>query len=251
MVNHPTNDETWWSGRGAALVVSKDSRGGWTEQVLLTPSTADVDASFGNSVAISDCGCYVAVSAWHDRDGRGSVFVYTKRNGSWVETQKLTPTYTKTKSETTLGNYGHTVIISDTMLAVKAPFDIHSGVRGVVHLYERSGGTFVEVQRLSAPEGSQEESYISPQIALLDGFVLVGAPGLRKVYVFKQMSTGKYQKTAELRASDPGPTSNFGVKIAGDGNNVLVADMDGTTGSSYLFSFEGGVWKEKAKFSEG
>jgi hypothetical protein len=240
---------TWTSGRGAVFVMTRGgASGSWTRTATLLPSVADDDAGFGASVAISDCGCFLAIGAWHDKDGRGSVFVYSKTsNGVWEQTQKLAPSLTKTQSIFFHGNYGHTVAISDTLLAVKAPFDYSGGLRGVVYLYKRGAdGKYEEIQRLSTPEGLQTESYHAPQVVLLDEFVLVAAHEYRKVYVFKQTSSGGYQKTTELVASDAGSYSNFGVKIGGQGRNVIVADR--IDDSSYLFSYEDGVWKEKAKF---
>ena len=160
-----------------------------------------------------------------------------------METQKISPTYARTET----GNYGHTVAISDKILAVKAPFDYKLGRRGIVHLYERqSTGQYVEIDQLSAPDGPHTETYHSPQVVLLDDFVLVGAPEYSKVYVFQPNGSGGYRKTTELTASDATSRSNFGIKIGGRGADVLVSDRGDD--STYLFSYEDGVWKEKAKF---
>jgi len=237
-------------------VLGKDSSSGEWEQVdVLMPEDVDRHAAFGISVDVSASGRYIAAGAWHDRNSRGSVYIYSNNNNSgWTQLQKLTPSYYKSQSPSFHGNYGHTVAINDDMLAVKAPFDLDrvGGDRGVVYLYKRgSNGLFEETQRLSAPEGDgeQTETYHSPQIALLNGFVLVSTTELRKVYVFQLMSSGKYEKTAELTPSDSNYGSTFGVKIGGQGNNVLVADRGDD--SSYLFTYENRVWKEKAKFDEG
>ena len=176
------------------------------------------------------------------------MYVFSRTSsGSWTEAQKLSPSFRQTHSDFFHGNYGHSVVISDTLLAVKAPFDYINGIRGVVYLYKRgSDGKYDEIERLSTPEGQQTESYHAPQIALLDEFVLVGAHEYNKVYVFRQTSSGVYQKTTELTASDAKSGTNFGIKIGGQGTDVLVADRGDD--STYLFSYEGGVWKEKAKF---
>jgi len=236
------------SGRGTAVVLTKDSGGSWYKQATLSPKVADSGAEFGISVDISDCGCFIAVSAWKDRDGRGSVYVYSRTSSGWTETQKLSPyTASQTQSDFYHGNYGHTVAISDSMLAVKAPFDYINGRRGAVYVYTTSSkGRYAYTDRFSTPEGPQTETYHSPQVVLLDDFVLVGAPEYDKVYVFKQNSSQEFQKTTELTASDATSRSNFGVKIGGRGTDILVSDRGDD--STYLFSYEGGVWKEKAKF---
>mmetsp|Transcript_3364 Transcript_3364/g.6268 ORF Transcript_3364/g.6268 Transcript_3364/m.6268 type:complete len:142 (+) Transcript_3364:663-1088(+) len=98
-------------------------------------------------------------------------------------------------------------------------------------------------------------------IFLENGVLLVGAPGRNKVYVFERTTTsseegddndgndgsGEYRKTAELTPSDGStPDSFFGVSLDGKGTDVLVGDRGNQT--SYLFSYEDGAWKEKAKF---
>mmetsp|Transcript_24030 Transcript_24030/g.43233 ORF Transcript_24030/g.43233 Transcript_24030/m.43233 type:complete len:897 (-) Transcript_24030:254-2944(-) len=239
---------TFWFGRGRAVVMAKDNIGSWYQQASLSPEVADWNAGFGISVDISDCGCFIAVGAWNDRDRRGSVYIFSKTSsGSWTEVQKLSPIFARQSESTFYGNYGYTVAITDDFLAAKAPYDYMNGLRGVVYVYERGlDGMYDEIQRLSTPEGTQAESH-NPDMTFLDGHLLVGAPGNKKVYVFKQIASG-YQKTAELTGSEVGPVGDFGIRLDGEGTNVMVADTADGTAVSYLFSLEGGVWKEKVKF---
>jgi len=157
------------------------------------------------------------------------------------------------------GNYGYTVAINDDYLAVKAPYDSFEGSydqydpnRGMVYVYKKqSDGTFEEVSRLYTAEGKQVSAHLT-DITFLDDFLLVGAPGNNKVYVFKQTMDGSYQKTAELVPSDEidPEKNNFGISLDSGGgsnnNRVMVGDYGGD--ASYLFSYEDGAWKEKAKF---
>mmetsp|Transcript_11658 Transcript_11658/g.24993 ORF Transcript_11658/g.24993 Transcript_11658/m.24993 type:complete len:894 (-) Transcript_11658:370-3051(-) len=239
---------TFWLGRGRAVVMAKNNIGSWYQQASLSPEVADWNAGFGISVDISDCGCFIAVGAWNDRDRRGSVYIFSKTSsGSWTEVQKLSPIFTRQSESMFYGNYGYTVAIADDFLAVKAPYDYMNGLRGVVYVYERGlDGMYDEIQRLSTPEGTQAETH-NPDMTFLDGHLLVGAPGNKKVYVFKKIASG-YKKTAELTGSEVGPVGDFGIRLDGEGTNIMVADTADGTDMSYLFSLEGGVWKEKAKF---
>ena len=78
------------------------------------------------------------ISAWNDRDTRGSTYIYSRlSNGSWAEIQKLAPSSTsRSESLTYHGNFGNSVVFSKNaeFLAVKAPYDYLDGQRGVVYV---------------------------------------------------------------------------------------------------------------------
>lgn len=297
-------DSSHWAGRGLAMVMAKhtnknqedgedgmedmevsSSSSSWYQQDILSPEVADDNCDFGSSVSIAECECLIAVGAWHDRDSRGSVFIFAKNNNdggnddtneSWSEIQKLAPDNTRrSQSDHLHGNYGYTVAITDNYLAIKAPYDSYTNSyewedpnRGVVYVYKRNGedGTFVQSDRLYTPEGTQVRTHLKDMIFLENGVLLVGAPGRNKVYVFERTTTtsseegdgtnddnddndgsGEYRKTAELTPSDGStPDSFFGVSLDGKGTDVLVGERGNQT--SYLFSYDDGAWKEKAKF---
>ena len=250
----PTPYGGYWAGRGKAIVLNQNENGIWVREAVLMPNVADDNSAFGSTMDIAQN--IIAVGAWHDRDSRGSVFIFAKNsNGGWTEIQKLQPTDSRrSQSEYLHGNYGYTVAINDEYLAVKAPYDSYNGSfeyndpnRGIVYVYKRrSDGQFQQVARLCTPEGRQVGEVLQDTI-FLDDFLLVGAPGKNKVYVFKR-SGNKYEKSAELTPSDAiNGRSKFGVSLSGGkGTNVLIGDIGNER--SYLFSFEDGVWREKLKF---
>ena len=179
------------------------------------------------------------------------MFVFSKTSsGEWTEIQKLTPSSWRwAKAEFLHGNYGQSVAITDSMLAVKAPFDYGgdlSNLRGVTYIYKRGrDGKYEEMQQLSTPEGEELRVVSGTDMAFLDNFLLVGSGTSKKVYVFKRI-TGGYQKVTELTASDDGPDSMFGIAIDGRGTQAMIKEC--RSDSSYLFSYEGGAFREKAKF---
>ena len=145
--------------------------------------------------------------------------------------------------------------VNDEYLAVKAPYDSFVDSedfvdedRGVVYVYRRdpSSGEYEQVERLYTPEGTQVRPHLNDLI-FLDDFLLVGAPGMNKVYVFERRSGNGaegYEKTAELEEGEG--SVNFGIRLDGRGADVMVGDLDGET--SYTFSYEDGEWREKARF---
>lgn len=117
------------------------------------------------------CAC-VLIRAWHDGDNHGSVFIFSKNSsGSWTETQKLAPSFLRqSESEYFHGNFGESVAITETLLAVKSPFDYRDGLRGVVYLYKRvSDGKYEEFQRLSTPQGPEMSMVSGTGMVFLDG----------------------------------------------------------------------------------
>ncbi len=199
-------------------------------------------------------------SAWHDRDSRGSAYVFEKSsNGTWVEIQKLAFNDTRRSQSGTLhGNYGYNVALSDVYLAVKAPYDSYvesydyeDENRGVTYVYKRgSDGLYELISRLCTPEGKQVGGFFKDLI-FLDEFLLVGAPGRNTVYVFKQQkqldsSSSGFVKMAEFKLNDDDidEESSFGIRLDGRGTQVMVGDLGGKM--SYIFAFENGVWKEKS-----
>ena len=124
--------------------------------------------------------------------------------------------------------------------------DYYDKNRGVVYLYEKgSDGNFTQIDRLYTPEGTQVRAHLTDMI-FLDDFLLVGAPGKNKVYVFQRGESG-YDIMTELTPSgDLGPESSFGISLDGKGTDVIVGDYGEQ--SSHLFSFEDGAWKQKATF---
>ena len=267
-----------WRGRGRAIIVSKDDAGdSWYEAAILEPSdegggSGDF-AGFGNSVDVSSCGCLAAVGAWHDRESRGSAYVFAKDGdtGTWAEVQRLAPDDSRrSQSGSYHGNYGHAVALSGdgTRLAVRAPYDSYLGsydyvdpMRGVTYVYTRGDdGTFGSRRALCTPEGGTADTanYSHHRdVAFLDDFLLVGAPRRGIVYVFRlDVVTGDYVPSGELTPSDgpaeDGAGSDFGILVDGRGGaSAMVGDVRG--GTSYLFAYDAddGVWKERAKFLDG
>jgi hypothetical protein len=274
----PNIDGSGWDWRGAGRVFAlsrNDTDGSWggVDAVsIISPSQDGEDglddhAGFGNSVDVSDCGCLVAIGAWHDRDSRGSAYVYEREYdgdgdggaSSWRLVQKFAPDDTRrSQSEYLHGNYGYSVSLSNdgSHLAVKAPYDSYLGsydyvdpVRGVTYVYRRgSDGKFGGRQSLCTPEGAQVESH-HRDVVFVDDYLLVGSPGRNRVYVFRRDdNTGDYVPDTVLIPSDAvvDGASDFGIRIDGNGAEAMIADLRG--GRSYLFANVDGLWTEKAIF---
>ena len=117
----------------------------------LTPGIADSGAEFGNAVSIE--GDTLVVGAPLDDDlgpNSGSAFVFERSGGTWTETAKLVAS-----DGIPSARFGSALAVDGTDIIVGASrHDIGPG--GTAYVFIKSGGTWVETQKLTPnyPMGS-------------------------------------------------------------------------------------------------
>jgi FG-GAP repeat len=214
VVGAPNGDNGDNTDKGSAYVFE---RGGanWIEQPKLSASDGGIFDFFGYSVAI-DTSAYtdtLVVGAPFGDNGvyanLGSAYVFERGSSGWTEKKKLT---------SGIGAYGdrfgYSVAIdkyTDT-IAVGAPFDdveidytVINADQGSVSIFERSGGSWIERQRLTASDGDVGDWFgYSVAIGLLPGIsqvgVIAGAPNYEfrvvydqgSAYIFSANITGNF-----------------------------------------------------------
>jgi hypothetical protein len=144
-------------GRNAGAVYVFQRQGTtWVEQAKLAASDARANAQFGYALAMS--GNTLAVGAnqdsdaladddalWFSEEVSGAVYVFQRKGETWTEQAKLTP-----GDAEEYGLFGETIAIGHT-----ASGDVVA-VGGTwiqaVHLFQRSGATWIEVSKLARGE---------------------------------------------------------------------------------------------------
>ena len=111
---------------GSAYVFTKPETGSWatgTETAKLTASAGMANDQFGLSVAVD--GNTVVVGADQDDSSRGSVYVFTKPQGGWTDTEGTDPltAYDRRQND----RFGNSVAIDGDTVLVGAPYDDNSG----------------------------------------------------------------------------------------------------------------------------
>lgn len=131
---------------GAAYIFTRvDS--GWTQQQRFTAGDAAGFDEFGGSVAVS--GDTVMVSAPHEKEYTGAVYVYSRVNGNWIQQQRLTAS-----NGPKLPGFGGSVSVSgDT--AVIGGVDI-SDYKGTAYIFTRVNGRWAQRQRITASDAAKE-----------------------------------------------------------------------------------------------
>ena len=159
---------------GSANVFERQA-GSWVEVAKLMPSDPAPGDFLGALVAAS--GNTVVVWAHQDDDqdlvDSGSAYVFERVGNSWVDTTKLTA------SDGATGDFFRvSLTVSGNVLAVGAlghdGGDLASS--GATYVFERLGGVWVEVAKLTAGDAATGDTF-SGSVAASRNTLLVGARG--------------------------------------------------------------------------
>jgi nucleoside-specific outer membrane channel protein Tsx len=154
--------------------------------------------------------------------------------------------------------FGRRLAISGGLVVVGAPFDDDSGdASGSAYVFERSGGGWIEVAKLTASDGAAGDRF-GTWVAISGGLVLAGAPlddddgeDSGSAYVFD--GSAGWSEVAKLTASDGATGDQFGVSVAISGDLAVVGalfddDKGDDSGSAYVFDASTG-WSQVAKLA--
>jgi hypothetical protein len=154
--------------------------------------------------------------------------------------QKLSPADPQTSDY-----FGYSVAISEdgTTAVVGAPQKEIDGnlYQGAAYVFVKSGGSWVQQQRLVASDGGRGDKF-GWSVAISGDTVIVGTT-FRKAYVFTRNGTvwGQQDKfTGDIDATD-----SFGQSVAISGNSAVVGDSHPTwtdPGATYWYSRGGDQW---------
>lgn len=228
---------------------------------------------FGDSVALDgDTALVGAPGAGQTKGqrnrGAGAVYVFVRKNGAWIQTQKLTPG----DDGTPYYSFGSSVALDNDDILIGAPgADVGKAFnsQGAVYVFTRSGGVWKQTTRLAAHDGRNDDGF-GASLALSGNTLLIGAPGAGvddnrapgAVYVFAP-SDGVWKQTAKLTAPENGKErsfgySSFGTSVALSGTTALVAGSGWACrwscpaqGQVYVFRKTGGSWKQTAMLTAG
>ena len=160
------------NGAGAAYVFTRSGTT-WTQQQELTASDGTVDDTFGHSVSIS--GDTVVVGApLDDTTGgidAGSAYMFVRSGTTWSEQQHL-----RASDGAGADFFGSSVSVSGDAAVVGAWRDTTAAgnFAGSAYWFVRSGATWVEAQKLLAPDAAALDSF-GWSVALSGDTAVVGA----------------------------------------------------------------------------
>lgn len=228
----------------------------WTQTAKLLSSDIAQNDRFGFSVDVDD-GTIVVSTRYNDDFGygTGSIYVFEKHSGAWVETQKLLPSDPQFNKF-----FGVSVAISGDVIVVGADLDDQVATdAGAAYVFERqTSGSWIEVAKLIAADAAMDDRF-GAEVAVDGDRLVVSAHGdddngaqSGSAYVFSRQSSGAWTQTAKLMANDGATTDRFGNSVAIDQDTVAVGALkaDGNqvdSGAVYIFERTGTSWTQTTK----
>jgi hypothetical protein len=237
-------------GLPEAVYIFTSSGGPWTEQQKLTASDGVPGDQFGISVAID--GPVTVVGSYATVGGnayQGAAYVFTEQNDAWTQTQKLIV------AEGVANDiFGQAVAVRGSTIVVgSVETSVGHFQGGAAYVFEESGGTWQQVQRLTNEADVSNRASFGSSLAMDDDTLIVGAYGQvvdsilsGAVYVFSR-TDGMWSQSQVLAPSDGQFLGLYGISVAFDGGRIIVgADNQNPSpvgpGAAYIYSAVDGIW---------
>ncbi|KYK31612.1 MAG: hypothetical protein AYK22_02035 [Thermoplasmatales archaeon SG8-52-3] len=219
----------------------------WIEQEKLQSSDCSPGDYFGCSVKID--GNYAIVGAYKENDDTGSAYIYSRDGENWIEVQKLSASDGEPGD-----NFGKSVSIFENLVVVGAPGD--DGNTGSAYLFNNSGSTWIEEQKLISSDGEPDDLFgssvsINKKIAIVGAYADDNFKG--SVYAYNYSSTNNTE-FIKLEAVDGEIGDCFGYSLSYDGRFVIIGAIgdDNQSGSAYILEYCCYFkWREKVNVSSG
>ncbi|MFH1270291.1 MAG: FG-GAP repeat protein [Nanoarchaeota archaeon] len=230
----------------------------WIQEQKLVASDASGGDTLGSSAAIDGNVAILGATGNDDLGAAsGSAYIYRFDGNNWIEEQKLLAS-----DGADADKFGYSVSVSGDVAVVGSPYDDDLGSdSGSVYVYRFDGNEWVEEQKLVAPDGAATDRF-GRSVSISNNAIVVGAVaddwapcgsncGSAYVFRFNNLSWVEEQK---LTASDGAPTDYFGGAVSISDNIAVISayaddDLGSTSGSAYVFLFNGVDWVEKQKLT--
>ncbi len=244
LIGTPREDDNG-SYAGAAYIFHYDGTT-WTEQIKLVGSDVDADDQFGSTVLLSSDRAFVGAYGYNG-DSRGSVYIFHYDGSTWLEQTRLLASDGEAAEW-----FGCSISLSGDLALIGAYGDDENGS---AYVFQYNGSTWVEEAKLIASD-SQPYDFFGYSVSLSGDYALVGAylddeltrSDRGSAYIFHNNGSS-WVEQAKLVASDGGIRDHFGQSVSLSGDYALVgAYLDGSSsGSAYIFHFDGSSWVEQTK----
>lgn len=230
----------------------------YAQVAKLVASDRDEEANYGKSVSIS--GNYAVSGAIaEDFDANasnyiedaGAAYIIEKSGNNWQEVKKLVAS-----DRASMDYFGSSVSISGNYIIVGAwgeDEDASGGntmsQAGSAYIFERIGGTWVEVQKI-VPSDRTFSDRFGRSVAISGDYAIVGNDQ-HTVYFFERSSSGEWNEVYWLHSNSG---DYFGYSVSISGNTALVGairnsydendgDFEHYAGAAYFITRDGsGNW---------
>lgn len=208
--------------RGALYVFA--DRGQDYERIqLLTVSDSEDYDYFGGAIAYdSDQGHLIAAAPGRG-NREGVAYVFRDTGGTFMQTQKLSAS-----DGSEFSDFGASMSMTNVWAAIGAP-NKQSGL-GAVYIFERMATDYVEIQKVTAPDGVATDRFGS-SVSMDGDLMAISAPAKRRagddllmagaVYVYRRIN-GQYQLEETIVPGNE-LAGLFGYSVAVHGDRIAIA----------------------------
>jgi len=226
----------------------------WQEQAKLLAQDGAAYDYLGDSVSTD--GDYVILGAPYDDDrgdDSGSAYIFKRDEREWIPQAKLI-----TSDGLANDRFGYSVCISGNYAIVGAPYDDDGGTdSGSAYIFRRSGTSWTQQAKLTAPDGATEDLF-GTAVSISGDYAIVGVhydddrgDASGSAYIFRRSGTS-WLPQAKLTASDGSAYDEFGCSVSISGDYAIVGAIRGDSrglecGCAYIFIRSGTTWTQQAK----
>ena len=221
-------------GQQSRSAGSANASPAWVQLAKL--SSSDPKA-YGNGGSVAISGNVIVVGA-PGTFGGGLASVFVMPGGGWGNTTETA--FLRPSDKPPGSNFGNSVAISGSVIAVGAPFS-PPNLGGAVYVFvEPSGGwkgTVTETAKLT-PSDATPNGGMGWSVAITGNTIVAGSPyqgnSAGGVYVFTKPSGGwtSATQTAKLVASDGQANQYFGTSVSVSGGVIVVGSPYATVGNT-------------------
>ena len=234
LVGSPRTDSSGLGDSGAAYVFVRTGTT-WTKQAELLAGDIRIQGQFGSSVAL-DGNEAVIGAPWQWSSGfsprSGEVYVFSRSGTTWTQTASLQA------ADGAMDDYlGTSVAFFGNLLVAGAPgVDLPAAktAAGAAYLFARSGSTWTQAAKLTAPDAAKDDGF-GTAVGAASDTVAIAAPGADlpskteagAVYLFTN-GAGSWALRTKLVASDAAAAQSFGYGLSLSDDTLVV----GASGSA-------------------
>jgi hypothetical protein len=232
-------------GNGAAYVFT-NSGTGWRETAILTAGDP-LNLFFGFSVAVS--GAQIAVGAPYSSSPSapniGAAYTFTNNGSGWTRVSRLTTG--RTGGAARSDNFGWSVALSNTTLAIGAP------TAGAAFVYRSTGTEWVREATLGDGSAGSRFGFAASagNQAVVIGAPQDGASGVSAgAATLFGASGANWTEQARLVPTAPANGFRFGAAVALSGDRIVVGAPESkgrqdieASGAAYVYARSGARWE--------
>jgi len=207
---------------------------------------------FGQATAMAGDVAMVGTNDTHS--GQSAVYVFTRSNGTWTQTQKLQAADGVVGDNARFG--GAIAIDGDTAIIGADGATIGANAeQGAAYVFRNTGGTWAQVAKIVVADGTAQDHF-GNSVALSSRGALVGAYAAKvndarrgAVYLFNE-SGSAWTQTQKLRSPDGRPSDGFGWQVAFSDDSIIVSAQLANAdfpGALYFFKSVDGAWVQRQK----